>query len=243
MFAEIIDGPEIRYVKRYPNLDCELLVAVSRNNSLELMTFGSAGKMKLDSIIHELYALLLDEFIDHYKIADFSYVLVVGPDTVCDFSKLHPINIHYTGKEKQLNLDLLPLCWGSKDTRWAAKRTITCDILPNGDTVIVKCDWQLGETYCFEGVIHKAMTNCGRIKILVINGRCTFKFMSELVNSVGGITTVVAMIKNPPINEFSSGITGVVNFVYIVNNKWTIYNFCTGTTTEINKLIDIMYYI
>jgi hypothetical protein len=211
--------------KIYEKLSYPLVVAVERNSVIEIMTFASSLSGGVNPICHGLYGLLVEEFIKKHKIADFSYILVAGKDTVCNFAGLRPYNVRFTGKGKP-NVDLFPLCLDSKQPEWAAKKAILC--------------------YSEFNVIYR--DDYTRAKIVYIQGGVVLdakELMERIVLGGENIEIAVITTKRPDIDSLTSLVKGsnLKYLVYLFNDYWFIRNVVSDETIPLVELRHIMYYI
>lgn len=118
------DNGHIYYVADYPNLSYQLIIATEAHGE-KLKVFSYANTFDKDivipEIIHQVYPILVRQFIVEHYIMDYSYILYANKHTNGNFLWCRPYNIFYEGDSVIDWENTLPLCFNSRDYRWAAK--------------------------------------------------------------------------------------------------------------------------
>lgn len=221
MLIEQDVGPVKYFVKRYANYNKDLIVAANRDGCVEIYTYaGATPSRENDSIpklIHDLYIILVHEFIIQYHISDFTYVLLVSRYTSTDYTQLKPKNIKIVG-EGEINYGLLPLCF-SKDERWSAKKVI------------------------IDGVLQ---CNALRAKIVYIYGKSYSALdLVNQVKMAGDVSMAVIMTRRPNIAELAGLLknNGIKHMVYMHNNCYLAMNLVNGECNYVSNNNNLLYYI
>lgn len=221
MLVEQEIGTTKYFIKQYPNYDKDLIVAANRDGCIEIYTYaGYTPSRKNDEIpklIHDLYAILVNEFIMQYHISDFTYVLLVSRYTSTDFTQLKPKNIKVVG-DGEIKYKLLPLCF-SKDERWSAKKVI------------------------IDGVLQR---DNPRAKIVYVHGKTYSAFdLSRQVKLAGDVSIAVILTRGPNIAELAGLLknAGIKYMVYLHNNSYLVMNLIDGKCNYVTCNNDLLYYI
>lgn len=219
MIVEQEVGAVKYFVKQYPNYDKDLIVASNRDGCIEIYTYAGTPTQKNDvpKLIHDLYIILVNEFIMQYHISDFTYVLLVSRYTSADFTQLKPKNIKVIG-EGEINYELLPLCF-SKDERWSAKKVIIDGVL--------QCD-------------------NSRAKIVYIHGKTYSAFdIARQIKLAGEVSVAVILTRRPNIAELAGLLKniGIKYMVYLHNNCYLAMNLTDGKCNYVTCNNHLLYYI
>lgn len=212
-------------VKSYPMLEHKLIVAELVNGVLEVYTFAKylPGATINNTLIGQLYELLVKELLR--QVADRSYVLVIGDETVIDCSGFKPLNVRWLGKGDP-KPGLMPLCYDAKDSRWSAK-------------VVVRVS--RGKVTISGGLYAKVCVIIG--KTIDISRIIEYLRLAESRTN-SKITALHLCIAKPPIDELSQTLQHLTDVKYLIYQSGAIRcrSICSQeerTFLSINEVMDL----